>query len=314
MPNNELNFDATPQLVVQFCTMHKGVVKDVKDPMGRLRVRAECPVLLTTGQDNWTQWLENFSNPIGDNLTDGDHGIHWPLQPGQQLQLGFISGDPTALFCIPGPAVQESPDPNTQMLHSEPKAVFKAKGARAATRLFEFKTIAGHTVLMDDNGQGELFMMLDWTGAGSAYVSPGKDQDPQEQDGEESKPRTGKRRGVQTALTGGPKPSELLKDGVQVLGHWDMNGSGYYTVAADQRGMLYLVAGESPDAVDNYVILDTSSKMSLLGAGKTQIWCDDEEGHVYSTSTIIQNQEPLEIEKPLKAIRKAIADRVKEYE
>ena len=314
MAGNELNFHPTPQLLVQFCTMHKGVVKKVGDKHGRLRVRAECPVLLGTGKDNWTQWLEVFSGPIGDNVAGGDQGDYKPLQPGQQVLVGFASGDPVALFCIPGPPVQESPEPGTQMVPLEAKAVHKKKGPRAATRLRIWKSEAGHTLLMDDNGKSEYLFVRDWTGAGDAYYSPGKIEDEREQEDDESKPRKGKRRGVKSALTAKRKPSEIIEGGVQIIGRYDMNGSGVYTIATDNAGLLVLVASSEVGKIDNYVILNNEAKLSIMGAGKTQIWCDDNEGHIYTTSSIIQNQPSIDVQQALDVIQKKLAERDKEYE
>ena len=41
-----------------------GVVRDVKDPEGRGRVKVECPNVNHTGKNNWIEWCEVLSIPV----------------------------------------------------------------------------------------------------------------------------------------------------------------------------------------------------------------------------------------------------------
>lgn len=316
MPDSSLPYPATPEQMNQQCTRHLGVVKDLQDPEGRGRVRIEVPGLLGTGKMNWTPWAECFSTPIGSaNSGNGDEGFWWCVQHMQVVAVEFISGDPFAYAYSPGPPCQEEPGENKQLVPLEVKAVHKKYGPRAGTRVRVLKSEAGHTpFLIDDNGGHEFFAVRDWTGAGDVYYSPGKIEDEEEKECEESKPRKGKRRGVKTALTGAGKPSELLKDGIQIIARTDMLGQGMYTVATDGAGTLIIVAGKDAASVDNYYVLDTKSKLTLMGAGETQIWCDGEKGHVYSTSMIIQNQPPIDVEPMMRDIREKLAEREREYQ
>ena len=99
------------QHIQQACSLHLGIVRDVRDPEGRGRVRVEVPGLNSVGNENWLNWCEVIGVPQGAIYDDGDAGMWWPMLPGQAAYVGFLSGDYLQPYCIPGPAWAEKPRP-----------------------------------------------------------------------------------------------------------------------------------------------------------------------------------------------------------
>jgi len=290
MADNALSYPVTPYLINQQCTFHLGVVKDVKDPEGRGRVRVECPGLLGKGKKNWTPWAEVFANPIGSNNSgDGDEGIWWPLQHGQIVGVGYLTGDPFAYFVIPGPPCQEKPEAGTQLTPEEAKKIGGKEKPRERTRLNIVKTESGHTLFFDSRGKKEKMFLVDWTGSGLFVSAPGKKQDEEEKEGEESKPRKGERRGTKLVVTGtAKKPSEILRDGSMLMGLLDLIGQGIIQFATDGRGMVAVFATKGPGQIGPSLVLDSQKDNAYVTAGDVQIQILGEKGHIRVTRQIVK--------------------------
>jgi hypothetical protein len=313
---NPLPVGLEPDQVHQSSNFHIATVMDVKDPArrGRVRVKARSVLDDAGGEKNWSNWTEVCRFPIGSFTGTGDFGMWWAPMPGEVVALGFLGGDYLYPVVMPFSACQGSPEEKTERIPLEAKAI-SDQDIREGTRIRVIKTEAGHTLLMDDRGGKEKFAIIPWDGSAWFSLAHGKTEDEQEKEKEESKPRKGESRGVKSILAwSSKKPSELLKGGVQITGHLDLNGQGYYTVARDGDGTVVILAGKEKGSIDNYFIMSSKAKITLVGAGKTQIWCDDEEGHVYSTSTIIQNQEPIDVEPLIQAIQAAHVAAFSEYD
>ena len=262
----------SPDLINQYCNFHLGVVKNVADPMGRGRIKVEIPGLLNEGKENWTEWLEVSNNPVGTSKGDGDVGMWWPVEPGSAVLVGFIAGDPFALWALPAPPCQTSRSPNTQKVPLEPKARTK-EAPRKGTRCKIIKSEAGHTMLMDDNGKSELFALLNWTGSGLAISGPGKIEDDPETEDEESKIRKNERRGVRNVFSGtSKKPSQICNGNIEYLGLLDLHAQGILTKADDENGgVVTLCARKSDGSVGPSIVLDGKNDAVFISVGKTQI-------------------------------------------
>jgi hypothetical protein len=267
----------SPFLLNQFCNFHPGVVKSLADPEGRGRAQIECPGLLGSGNKNWTCWVEWGGTPVGSSKDKGDEGDWWPLQVGQCVLVGFVCGEPDALWMLPGPPCADGAE---QQIPAEPKSY---NDGRKITRCRIRKSEAGHTLLMDDNGKSELFAMLNWTGSGIAFYGPGTEEDEKESPDEESKPRKGKRRGTKNVFAGtAPKPSEIVDGGIEYGGMVDLWRQGILSIASDENGGCVMIAARKKDgslgpslvldAVNDAYYLSTSEKgaTQIQGLGKAQ--------------------------------------------
>ncbi|MEW6352507.1 MAG: phage baseplate assembly protein V [Thermodesulfobacteriota bacterium] len=310
-------FRPTPQLMVQYCTFHLGVVRDVKDPEGRGRVCVEVPGLYSTGKKNWTDWIDVAGTPLGSNNDKGDEGIWWPMQVGQSVLVGFVSGDPFAMWCIPGPPCQDGKGENKQLTPLEPKIVGK-KDRRGATRIRTIKGEAGHTLLMDDRGGKEKLALMDWTGSGLFTVAPGKKEDQKEKTGDGSKPRKGERRGTKMVVTGtSEKPKELLAAGAHFVRLCDLNGQGTVSVASDKAGRLALfVAGEN-GSIGPSILMDVNDKSGaasiIISAGAAQIALDAKQGVISFTPVMMAQHKRVKVEKVIAKMCEAISKAYEEF-
>lgn len=276
--------------IVQQSTFHLGVVRDVKDPDCRGRVRVEVPSLWGEGEQCWSYWIEVCNHPVGSSYRDGDHGIWWCPVPGERVLVGFVAGEHHGAFCIPGPAWQIEPEKQKELIPLEAKKISDEKGAREGTRIREIKSEAGHSWFVDDRGKSECMFFCDWTGAGLYFDSPGKEEDVKEKDGDPSYFRNAERRQTKTAFAQtAKKPSELIEGGVSVTGFMDMIGQGIAHIAQDGQGRVAIYANTKLGEAGPSIILDAGNNLILLTAGETQLQILGNDGHIKVTRQIIQN-------------------------
>jgi hypothetical protein len=258
-----LKFDPSPDNLVLFCTMHLGVVQKTDDPKHLGRVKVLCPGLQAEGKKNWSEWIPLVSLRTGDD-DKGDMGEWWSVQPGQNVFVFFPTGDPEVKAAIPGFPCADDEKP---LIPSEPKALPRDKAWRVHVR----KTAAGHTLIMDDNGQEELLALLDWTGAGLAMLCPGKKADEESNEDERTKRRKGEKRGTGAVLKGDAKrPSQVMKDGKHLMALTDLSGQGIYSTAEDGKGKVGLSAGQTAGG-GPHVYMDAENDLLILGTSKAQI-------------------------------------------
>jgi hypothetical protein len=224
----------------------------------------------------------------------------------------FADGNSQALFCIPGPTWGES-DPYL------PKEVVKGGDGRERTRIWCDKTEAGHTLLRDDNGKKEGMFLCDWTGAGWFSRCPGKEEDDDEEACGESKPRKGEKRGTKSAFAGNAsKPSEVIDDGMAIVGTLDLDGQGFFCVAKDGDGKVALFAGKEPGKFNPSIILDSKNNRIVLTAGSTQIQIlgnafGDDDGAIYFTKRMIWQAPLIDVKDWFKEIYGKVKDHFKRY-
>jgi hypothetical protein len=307
-------FYPSPELITQYCTFHMARVVDVKDPEGRGRIRVEVPGLLSEGKENWTDWLDVGGTSIGGiKDSDGDEGIWWPMQVGQVVLVGFISGDPFVLWAIPGPPCQRGKGKNKQLIPREAKIAGK-DNPRDTTRVRQIKSEAGHTVLFDDRGKKEKMMLVDWTGAGLFTVCPGKEADEEEKEGEESKRRKGPRRKMKTIVTkSSEKPGKLLMDGNYTLGLLDMIGSGLIEWCSDEQGMVAVFARNKDGEIKASALADAANERFFITAGRMQIQVLGKENKIAVTRQIIQQCEKIDVESVIEQMAKGLKDAFEEF-
>lgn len=301
----------SPDLINQQCTFHPGVVKCLKDPVGLGRVKVEVPGLLSTGKKNWTGWVNIGGTPIGSSKVKGDEGDWWPVQVGQSVLVGFLCGEPTVMWAVPGPSCADGGKP---MIPAEPKSY---DDGRKKTRCRVRKSEAGHTLIMDDNGKSEFLAVVDWTGAGMAIHAPGKEEDESESEDEESKPRKGLRRETKSVFAGTSKPpSEIVEGGAAYQAFLDLCAQGLYLYADDKEGGYVAIgARKSPGAAANpSIVLDAKNNMILLTAGETQLQILGKADRIFVTKQMIVKSLLIEIGDYFKAVIGAIGKRFKKYD
>lgn len=285
-----IKFAPSLHLIVQYCTFHTGVVKDVKDKYGKLRVKCECNGLLGKGEKNWTGWINTSTNPIGSSLGDGDEGLWWPIQKGQSVRIGFLAGDPFVLYAMVGPAITDDKKP---LIPAEAKKLWEAD-LRKPTRIRLLKGESGHTLLMDDNGKQELCALLNWTGSGTAFYGPGKEEGDDE-------PRSGEKRGTKNVFSGtAKKPSEIVEGGIEYTSHCDLWGGGLFTMASDENGGALILGVRLKDgSLGPSLVLDGVNDAAYLSSsakGATQLQVLGKAESVYVTCQMIW-------EAPFKAVK-----------
>lgn len=317
MSANDSHPSIPPELkhVVQACTWHLGIVRDLKDPEGRGRVKIESPEINHTGQNNWVNWCEPLAIPVSSIHYGGDVGIWWPYVPGQAAYVGFKSGDYLQPLCLPGSSWAEKPESiGKELVPVEVKKMNKTS-VRMGTRLRVIKSEAGHSLLLDDNGQQEALALVDWTGAGLFLAAPGKQEDEQEKKGEASKPRKGERRKAKTvAAQTSPTPGEITQKGIAILGLMDLNGQGILTIAKDGDGKVILVASKDVGSGGPCVVLDAKDNNAYIGAGDAQMHFIGDEGKIFVTKQMIVKAEPIELEEFVKATKDALKEYFSKYE
>lgn len=300
--------------VVQACTWHLGIVRDLKDPEGRGRVKIESPEVNHTGPNNWMNWCEPLAIPVSSIHYGGDVGVWWPYVPGQPAYVGFKSGDYLQPLCMPGGSWAEEPESIGKELIPLEAKKFNKTSVRMATRFRAIKSEAGHSLLLDDNGQQESLALVDWTGAGIFVAAPGKESDDTEKKDQESKPRKGQRRGTRTvAAQTSPSVGEITQTGVAILGVLDLNGQGVLTIAKDGDGKVVLVASKDVGGSGPCVVLDAKENNAYFGAGDTQIHLMGNDGKIFVTKQMIVKTEPIDLDELVIKTKSALKDYFSKY-
>ena len=286
--DNTLEIPPEPRHIMQANAIHLGVVRDVKDPEGRGRVQVECSEINSTGQPNWMNWCEVGSIPVSSAIADGDYGIWWPLVPGQAVFVTFCGPTYTQPVVYPGPATGELQNEiGGEAIPLEAKVIMD-QDLRKGTRIRVLKSESGCSLIIDDNGQQETMELLDWTGTGLFWCTPGKTADAKENTGDGSQWRKGVTRGTKSAMAqDAPKPSQISATGSVIAGFLDVNGQGWISFAKDGAGIFASFAGGSPGECNPSCIMDSKDNLVLITAGETQLRVDGKMGHVYATSQII---------------------------
>jgi len=286
-----------PNQLLQQAAFHMGVVRDVKDPEGKGRVRVEVPSIWGQGEGCWSYWCEVCSFPVGSAYQKGDHGVWWVPVPGERVLVGFIAGQHQGAFCIPGPIWQWDDRKGEQVVPTEVHAV-EDEDDRRATRLRIIKSEAGHTILMDDAGTEEAMAVVDWSGAGLAWDCPGKKEDVKEEKGGPSYGRIGEIREGHTVFSGtNPSASQLSKTGIATLALLGVNGSGMVNLAKDGEDKLIIFACKNKNEPGPSIILDAKDDSIYLtaGGGKIQIILDGKTGDIRTTRQIIKEVKPIPV-------------------
>lgn len=318
-----IGFYPSPQLMVQYCTYHLGIVRKVGDPEGRGRVQVEVPGLLGEGQENWTDWIEVLGPPIGGTQHQGDEGIWWPIQPGQIVAVAFMSGDPFALYCVPGPPVQERDSKKEEQekgKESKPKQWVPKEAKRAwrqdprePVRLRLIKSEAGHTLLFDDRGEKEKAYLVDWTGSGLFWYCPGKDKDERENSQEQSKPRKGKRREQRLVVTGtAEKPSTLMKSGRHAIACLDLIGQGILQECGDDGGTIQFATRDKDGKIGPSIVLDAKQNRIYLTAGAVQIQVRGDKGDIVVTRQEVVQSTKVPVEDAIQKLYDELKEAYKE--
>jgi len=313
MYDGQVEFCPTPEKVVQYCTFHLGIIRDVKDPEGRGRVQVEVPGLAGTGSQNWTDWIDVAGTPVGTCNDKGDEGIWWPVQAGQSVFVGFVAGDPYVMWSIPGMPCQTSEDEGTQQVPLEAK-IACANDPRDATRIRALKGEAGHTWLMDDRGTKEKMAAIDWTGAGLFMSGSGQKEDAKEDAGSQSQPRKGERRYTNMVPTLSSKKVSELLNGPHVVRLCDLNGQGSISIASDGAGLLTIFTATENGKIGPSILMGTDSGGGIIAtAGAAQIWLDGSRGCASFTRNIILEHERIPVEDTITQMLQASAAAFAEF-
>lgn len=303
-----LRFAPTAELIVQFCTFHTGKITDVKDEDGVMCVKCECNGLVSEGIS--VGWICLSTNPIGSGIGNGDEGLWWPAQVGQSVRIGFLAGNPFILYAFIGPPVSDKENNNQPLIPKEAVALWKTKDYRKPTRIRLLKGEAGHTLLMDDNGEQELCALLNWTGSGLAFWGQGKDKigdEPREED---------KRRGVSNVFDGSAKkPSEILKHGIEYVGLLDLMKGGLLTFASDDIGGVVIIQAKKKDgSLGPSLVLDGVNDRVYLSTSKgVQIQLLGDKDKIMTTRHMILEAEFEEMKGRVDAIEKELNTAFKPY-
>jgi hypothetical protein len=306
-------FYPSPRLMAQFCSFHLGKVETVADPEGRGRVKISVPGLLGKGKKNWTNWVEKGGGPpIGGTDAEGDQGFWCSLQKGQAVMVGFVSGHPDVLWLVPGMPCQKGKGKSKQYIPREAKKAGK-DNPRDATRLEIWKDTAGNTILMDCRGKKEKFALMDWMGAGLFFTSPGRDEDEEDQEGEEDKPRKGKRRGMKNVANGtAEQPSKICRDDFHLMSLLGLMAQGTIQTASDDYGLWAAFVRTKDGKIGPSVFINGKQNRIYLTAGEAQLQVRGDKGDI-----VVTRQEIREIPEKTKVedvIEELLKIQAKEFE
>jgi hypothetical protein len=311
--DNKLPFEPTPTDMVQFSTFHMAVVKDVKDPDNRGRIRVEAPSILSVGKDNWSNWCE-ASMPAG-SAENPDVGSWRVPTPGEAVLIGFIGGDPDMPFIIPGPVWSKKKGSDQTQIPGEVKKIMDddGEGSRKGTRIeIPFMTEAGAGIVANSNAGEQSLIMYGPGKAGAVpmfVLAPSKGTPEKEGKGEKSKIlKEDDRRGDRDAVTKTNEDVGTCCKGPHIMGSCDPNGTGITFVAEKGKGRLMMSANTGGGGEANpSIVLDTVSNSIVLTAGSMQLTISGKHGHIEVTRQIIQEQ----IKTEVKPLFTAVADAVK---
>lgn len=305
MYDSNLPYASTPDLINQYGTLHLARVVKVGDPEGRGRVRVECAGLLGTGEKNWTSWIE----VAGNGTTGKGRGTWNPLKKDDMVLVGFLSGDPMAMYCIPGPPTQNGKGNDKSNIPDEAKALHQQDPLKA-TRIMQIKSESGAGIMIDDNGGQETMSITDWTGAGWFSIAPGKTKDKAEQPNQESLLRSGSVRGIKTAFAqDGYGPGDI-EGGTAMSGFVDQNGNGILNVSSNGSSTQVIQCGGEGGPS---VVLDNDNNRIIFTAGSAQLVVDGNSGMIKGTSALIQNQEPVDTTGGISGLWQSLKNRFKQY-
>ncbi len=279
------------QHLQQACSLHLGIVRDVRDPEGRGRVKVEAPGLNSEGYENWLNWCEVIGVPQGSIYNRGDAGIWWPMLPGQAAYVGFLSGDYLQPYCIPGPAWADKPDPSEALIPTEARN----RSLRRKTRIRTIKSEAGHTLFMDDNSSQECMGLIDWTGQGIFFSAPGSASTEKETEESGSKPRRGFYRSSQMAAAGDAMGEGVTSTGQGCIGILDLCGQGLLTIAQGKGGVVLVWAGEDISKAGPAIMLDAIENRVIIGAGDAQIHLHGKDKRIFVTKQMVGEIEPTDL-------------------
>ena len=279
------------QHIQQACSLHLGIVRDVRDPEGRGRVRVEVPGLNSVGNENWLNWCEVIGVPQGAIYDDGDAGMWWPMLPGQAAYVGFLSGDYLQPYCIPGPAWAEKPRPEEAWIPREARN----RSLRRKTKIRAIKSEAGHTLLMDDNNGQEQMALMDWTGQGLFFTAPGGIPAAREDEEKGSKYRQGYTRGTRMTAAGNGIDVANTCNGQSAIALFDLLAQGLITVARTSGGIVLIWAGESVGKAGPTIMLDAQENRIIIAAGKAQMHFHGDEERIFVTKQMIGEIEPVDL-------------------
>lgn len=293
-----------PNQILQQATFHLGVVRDVKDPEKRGRVRVEVPSIWGQGERCWSYWADVCAFPVGSSYKDGDHGIWWCPVPGERVLVGFIAGQHQGAFVIPGPIWPIDNRPGSEVIPTEVKSI-NQEDNRQGTRLRVIKSEAGHTILMDDRGTEESMMICDWTGAGIGWYAPGKQKDIPEQDGEPSYARGAEIRGGDTVFSGSNKSaSQISKIGITLCSLLGTNGSGMIIACKDGQDKVTMFACQDKGDPGPSIVLDAKDDLVIFttGKGNVQLVLDGKNGVIRTSRQIIKEIQPTPMKDFIKSL------------
>lgn len=288
--NTAIKYDDTSYLNNQHTSLHLGVVVKNNDPERRGRVKVSCPGLRGDGEENWTEWLEVAGLPIGGLKNNGDQGIWWPMQLGQRVLVSYVAGDPHSYTVIPTSSFQEGQGENKSRIPKDIKQIAK-NDARDQTKVFEFKTPAGHTIIMDDRGGKEKLAILNHKGAGIYISSPGLTTDKPDQKKGTSPHREEDTRGTKNVFARDNDGPDKCKNGRSIIQIKNLNGTSFTLDDSPGRGIMQFTAqGSNGSSSGPSITLDSQNNVIILKAGTAQLIVNGPKGQVEVTKQVIQEK------------------------
>lgn len=288
--NTAIKYDDTSYLNNQHTSLHLGVVVKNNDPERRNRVMVDCPGLRGSGEDNWTEWIEVAGSPIGGLKNDGDQGIWWPMQLGQRVLVAYVAGDPHSYVAIPTATTQKGQGENKSRIPKDVKQIAKAD-AKDQSKVFELKTPAGHTILMDDRAGKEKLTILNHKGAGIYISSPGTTTDKPDKKTGTSPHREQDTRGTKTVFTQDADGPDKCKNGRSIVEIKNLNGTSFTLDDSPGRGIIQFAAQAANGSnAGPSITLDSQNNVIILKAGTCQLIINGPKDQVEATKIVIQEK------------------------
>ena len=288
--NSAIKYDDTSYLNNQHTSWHLGVVVKNNDPERRGRIMVDCPGLRGSGEDNWTEWIEVAGTPIGGLKNSGDQGIWWPMQLGQRVMVAYVAGDPHSYVAIPAATTQEGKGENKSRIPKDVKQITKAD-AKDQTKIFELKTPAGHTIIMDDRAGKEKLTILNHKGAGIYISSPGTSTDKPDKKTGTSPHREEDTRGTKTVFTQDCDDPGKCKNGRSIIQVKNLNGTSFTLDDSPGRGIIQFTAqGSNGSNAGPSITLDSKNNVIILKAGSAQLVVNGPKAQIEVTKQVIQEK------------------------